>query len=43
MNAVYTLKNQRKTIVNSWERYLQNDQMVINSGFPTVNCDMKWK
>ena len=29
--------NQRKTIVNSWERCLVNDQMVINSGFPTVN------
>ena len=26
--------NQRKTIVNSWERCLVNDQMVINSGFP---------
>ena len=22
----------------SWERCLENDQMVINSGFPTVNC-----
>ena len=31
-------KNQRKTIVNSWERCLENNQMLINSGFPTVNC-----
>ena len=23
---------------NSWERCLENDQVVINSGFPTVNC-----
>ena len=30
--------NQRKTIVNLWEGCLENDQMVINSGFPTVNC-----
>ena len=30
--------NQRKTIVNSWERGFVNDQMVVNSGFPTVNC-----
>ena len=30
--------NQRKTIVNPWERCLENNQMVINSGFPTVNC-----
>ena len=30
--------NQRKPIVNSWEHCLENDQMVINSGFPTVNC-----
>ena len=27
-----------KTIVNSCERCLENNQMVINSGFPTVNC-----
>ena len=30
--------NQRKTIVNSWVRCLENNQIVINSGFPTVNC-----
>ena len=30
--------NQKKTIVNSSERCLENNQMVINSGFPTVNC-----
>ena len=30
--------NQRKTIVNSWERCLENNQMIINSGFPTVSC-----
>ena len=30
--------NQRKTIVNSWERCLENNQMIINFGFPTVNC-----
>ena len=28
----------KKTIINSWERCLENNQMVINSGFPTVNC-----
>ena len=26
---------------NSLERYLENGEMVINSGFPTVNC-RKW-
>jgi len=31
-------RNQRETIVNSRERCLVNNQMVINSGFPTVNC-----
>ena len=30
-------KNQRKTIVNSWVRCLENNQVVITSGFPTVN------
>ena len=30
-------KNQRKTIVNSWVRCLENNQLVITSGFPTVN------
>ena len=29
--------NQRKTIVNSWVRSLENNQLVITSGFPTVN------
>ena len=29
---------QRKTIVNSWECCLENNQMVISSSFPTVNC-----
>ena len=29
--------NQRKTIVNSWVRCLENNQLVITSGFPTVN------
>ena len=33
-----TEENQRKTIVNSWVRCLENNQIVINSGFPTVNC-----
>ena len=23
---------------NSWERCLENDKVVINAGFPTVNC-----
>ena len=32
-----TLENQRKTIVNSWVRCLENNQLVITSGFPTVN------
>ena len=32
-----TNKNQRKTIVNSWVRCLENNQLVITSGFPTVN------
>ena len=29
--------HQRKTIVNSWVRCLENNQLVITSGFPTVN------
>ena len=29
--------NQRKTIVNSWVRCLENNQLVITSGFPTEN------
>ena len=31
------ITNQRKTIVNSWVRCLENNQLVITSGFPTVN------
>ena len=34
---ITTKKNQRKTIVNSWVRCLENNQLVITSGFPTVN------
>ena len=30
-------KNQRKTIVNLWVRCLENNQLDITSGFPTVN------
>ena len=33
--------NQRKTIVNSWVLCLENNQLVITSGFPTVNF-RKW-
>ena len=29
--------HQRKTIVNSWLRCLENNQLVITSGFPTVS------
>ena len=29
--------NQRKAIVNSWVRCSENNQLVITSGFPTVN------
>ena len=29
--------NQRKTIVNSWVRCLENNQLVITSAFPTGN------
>ena len=29
--------NQRKTIVNSWVCCLENNQLVITSGFATVN------
>ena len=35
------ITNQRKTIVNSWVRCLENNQLVITSGFPTVNF-RKW-
>ena len=35
--------NQRKTIVNSWKRCLENYSMVNKSGFPTVNCGIKWE
>ena len=39
MSYKYLLQNnQRKTIVNSWVRCLENNQIVINSNFPTVNC-----
>ena len=31
------ITDQRKTIVNSWVRCLENNQLVITSGFPTVN------
>ena len=31
----YLLSVYRK---NSWKRCLENDQVVINSGLPTVNC-----
>ena len=31
------INNQRKTIVNSWVHYLENNQLVITSAFPTVN------
>ena len=34
-------KNQRKTIVNSRVRCLENNKLVITSGFPTVNF-RKW-
>ena len=33
----YIICNQRKTIVNSWVRCLENNQLVITSGFLTVN------
>ena len=35
--AFYKKKNQRKTIVNSLVRCLENKQLVITSGFPTAN------
>ena len=34
-------ENQRKTIVNSWVRCLESNQLVITTGFPTVNF-RKW-
>ena len=37
MKVTETTDNQRKTIVNSWIRCLENNQLVITSGFPTVN------
>ena len=36
-NEVFLYSNQRKTIVNSWVRCLENNQLVITSGFPTAN------
>ena len=30
-------QRKRKTIVNSWARCLENNQLVITSSFPTVN------
>ena len=33
-NVIITISLPKK----SWERCLENDQMVINFGFPTVNC-----
>ena len=41
---IYMLESKKILSVyrkDSWERYLENGQMVINSGFPTVNC-RKW-
>ena len=32
-----TKLNQRKAIVNSWVRCVENNQLVIPSGFPSVN------
>ena len=37
----HKLTNQRKTIINSWVRCLENNQLVITSAFPTVNF-RKW-
>ena len=37
----FQIDNQRKTIVNSWVRCLESNQLVITSGFPTVNF-RKW-
>ena len=41
ITAVYLLFTTKQLlsvyIKNSWERRLKNDQVVINSGFPTVN------
>ena len=36
-SATVHKKNQRKTIVNSWVRCLENNQLVITSAFLTVN------
>ena len=35
LKVTETTDNQRKTIVNSWLRCLENNQLVITSGFPT--------
>ena len=40
-SALQCDRNQRKTIVNSWVRCLENNQVVITSGFSTVNF-RKW-
>ena len=37
MRESWCERNQRKTIVNSWVRCLENNQLVITSAFPTVN------
>ena len=34
---IVPIHNQRKTIVNSWVLCLENNQLVITSGFPIVN------
>ena len=42
LNVLFTCWKVKKLLSvyrkNSWERYLENGQMVVNSGFPTVNC-----
>ena len=35
LKVTETTDNQRKTIVNSWVRCLENNQLVITSGSPT--------
>ena len=41
-NNIKQFLSKKDYIVNSWERCLENNQMVNNSGFLTVNCG-KWK
>ena len=46
LKVTETTDNQRKTIVNSWVRCLENNQLVITSGFPTKmieNTTLFWK